>query len=105
MLRNRTGVKRRLVQFCLEDPEPLLYGKEPVYRGDRITDYVTSAMYGHTLGRAIGLGYVEDRENGNPVDADFVNAGSYEIEVAGERFPARASLKPLYDPKGEKVKD
>ena len=100
----RTGVKRRLVQFALEDPEPLLYGNEPIWRDGAIAGYVTSAMYGHTLGRAIGLGYVEDGENGNPVDADFVNAGSYEIEIAGERFPARASLKPLYDPKGEKVR-
>ena len=100
----RTGVKRRLVQFALEDPEPLLYGNEPIWRDGVIAGYVTSAMYGHTLGRAIGLGYVEDGENGNPVDADFVNAGSYEIEIAGERFPARASLKPLYDPKGEKVR-
>jgi len=97
----QTGVKRRLVQFALDDPEPLLYGKEPVTRDGRIIGYVTSAMYGHTLGRAIGLGYVSD-ENG--VDADFVKTGTYEIEIAGERFKAEASLKPLYDPKGEKVR-
>ena len=41
---------------------------------------------------------------GDGVDADFVKSGSYQIEVAGERFAARASLRPLYDPKAERVK-
>ena len=95
------GVKRRLVQFALDDPEPLLYGNEPIYRSGKIAGYVTTAMYGHTLGSAIGLGYVED-EGG--VDADYVTAGSYELEAASVRYPARASLKPLYDPKGDRIK-
>ena len=95
------GVKKRLVQFALEDPEPLLYHNEPVLRDGEMVGYLTSGNYGHHLGRAIGLGYV-----GHPdgVDADFVDSGSYEIEVAGERFAARASLRPLYDPKAERVK-
>jgi 4-methylaminobutanoate oxidase (formaldehyde-forming) len=95
------GVKKRLVQFALEDPEPLLYHNEPVSRDGEIVGYLTSGNYGHHLGRAVGLGYV-----GHPdgVDADFVNSGNYEIEVAGERFAARASLRPLYDPKAERVK-
>ena len=97
----RAGVKKRLVQFALEDPEPLLYHNEPVLRDGEMVGYLTSGNYGHHLGRAVGLGYV-----GHPdgVDADFVNSGSYEIEVAGERFAARASLRPLYDPKAERVK-
>ena len=95
------GVKKRLVQFALEDPEPLLYHNEPILRDGEMVGYLTSGNYGHHLGRAVGLGYV-----GHPdgVDADFVDSGSYEIEVAGERFAARASLRPLYDPKAERVK-
>ncbi len=95
------GVKRRLVQFALDDPEPLLYGNEPIYRSGKIAGYVTTAMYGHTLGAAIGLGYVEDEDG---VDADYVTAGSYELEAAGVRYPARASLRPLYDPKGNRIR-
>ena len=98
-----TGVKRRLAQFALDDPEPLLYGNEPIYRDGKIAGYVTTAMYGHTLSAAIGLGYVEDPEGGY-VDAGFVNAGTYELEAAGVRHPARVSLKPLYDPAGERVR-
>jgi len=93
--------KRRLVQFLLEDPEPLLYGSEPIYRDGVLVGYLASGGYGHTLGGAVGLGHIE---NGGGVTADFVKYGRYEIQVAGLRYPARASLRPLYDPKGERVR-
>ena len=95
------GVKKRLVQFALEDPEPLLYHNEPIYRDGEVVGYLTSGNYGNALGRAIGLGYIRNRDG---VDPDFVNAGRYEIEVAGERMPATASLRPMYDPKSERVR-
>ena len=95
------GLSRRLVQFILDDPGPLLYGREPILRDGEIAGYVTSAMYGHSLGGAVGLGYVEHQGG---VDADFIAAGSFEIEVAGVRCPARASLTPLYDPKNERIR-
>jgi 4-methylaminobutanoate oxidase (formaldehyde-forming) len=95
------GLTKRLVQFALDDPEPLLYHNEPVYRDGEVVGYLTSGNYGHHLGRAIGLGYVSHPDG---VDADFVKSGSYEIEVACERVPAQASLRPLYDPKAERVK-
>jgi len=96
-----SGVAKRLVQFLLEDPEPLLYHNEPILRDGEIVGYLTSGNYGHTLGAAVGLGYVR---NPDGVDAAFISAGRYEIEVAGERVPARASLRPLYDPKGERLR-
>ena len=63
--------------------------------------YIASGMYGHTLGGAVGLGYVE---HANGVDPVFVREGDYQIEVAGERFSASASLRPMYDPKSERVR-
>jgi len=95
------GVNKRLAQFVLKDPEPLLYHNEPIWRDGEITGYVTSGMYGHTLGAAVGLGYVSNKAG---VDADYVATGSYEIEIAGERFAAKASLKPLYDPASRRVR-
>jgi len=95
------GVGKRLVQFLLKDPEPLLYHNEPIYRDGAIVGYVTSGMYGHTLGGAVGLGYVHGEM---PLGTDFVSEGDYEIEVAGVRVPATASLRPLYDPKNQRVK-
>jgi 4-methylaminobutanoate oxidase (formaldehyde-forming) len=96
-----TGLKRRLVQFSLEDPEPLLYHDEPIWRDGKIVGRITSGMFGYTIGCAIGMGHVEHEDG---VNANFVNAGSYEIEVACERIPARASLRPFYDPKSERVR-
>jgi glycine cleavage system aminomethyltransferase T len=94
-------LKRRLVQFLLEDPEPLLYGGEPIYRDRERVGYLGTGGYGHTLGGAVGLGHIKNRED---VTADFVKSGSYEIEVASVRYPARASLRPMYDPKGIRVR-
>ncbi|MEO0939356.1 MAG: FAD-dependent oxidoreductase [Pseudomonadota bacterium] len=94
------GLKSRLVQFKLTDPEPLLYHNEPVIRNGEIVGYLSSGAYGHALGAAVGLGYVPcDGES-----ATEVLASSYEIDVAGTRVKAEASLKPLYDPKSERVK-
>ena len=96
-----TGVKARLVQFALTDSEAMLYHNEPIYRDGIIVGNIESGMYGHTLGAAIGLGYVKNEEG---VDADFVKSGTYELEVAGQRIAASASLRPMYDPKSERIK-
>jgi len=92
---------RRLVQFALEDPEPLLYHNEPIYRDGALVGHTTSANYGHHLGRAIAMGYVRNEAG---VDAEFVNGGKFEIEVGLRRYAARASLKPFYDPTSARMK-
>ncbi|MEM7524775.1 MAG: FAD-dependent oxidoreductase, partial [Pseudomonadota bacterium] len=101
VLRKREeGLKTRLVQFLLSDAEPMLYHNEPIVRDGEIVGYISSGAYGHTLGGAVGLGYVPSAGE----KAADVLASNYEIEVAGARVAATASLKPLYDPKSERVK-
>jgi 4-methylaminobutanoate oxidase (formaldehyde-forming) len=95
------GVSRRLVQFALTDPEPLLFHGEPVMREAECIGYLTSAMYGHTVGASIGMGYVH-ASAGTP--REWFDAGDYTIEVAGRAVPARGSLRPLYDPDGSRVR-
>jgi len=98
--KREAGLERRLVQFQLQNPDPLLYHNEPILRDGQIVSHLTSGNYGHHQGAAIGLGYVpcsdENREE--------LLSSTYEIEIAGERHTAIASLKPLYDPKSERVK-
>ncbi|WP_422371294.1 GcvT family protein [Hoeflea sp.] len=94
------GLARRLVQFQLKDPEPLLFHNEVIVRDGEIVSIITSGNYGHHLGGAIGLGYV--RCEGEST-ADVLNS-TYEIEIAGERHAAIASLKPLYDPGALRVR-
>ena len=101
VLRQReTGVNKRLVLFALEDPEPLLYHYEPIHRDGEIVGYLTSGMFGHTVGAAIGMGYV-GHEAG--VTREWIEAGSYDIEIAGKRCPARASLAAFYDPERKRI--
>lgn len=103
VLRKREiGLGRRLVQFKLRDPEPLLFHNEPIKRDGKIVGYITSGNYGHTLGAAIGLGYVPSREQGE--SRDSMLASDYSIEIAGRTVPADAGLSPLYDPKSTRVK-
>ena len=94
------GLNMRMVQFRLTDPEPLLYHNEPVVRDGEIVGYLSSGGYGHALGGAMGLGYVPCKGE----TAADVLASSYEIDVAGTRVRAEVSLKPMYDPKSERVK-
>lgn len=93
------GVSRRLLQFKLRDPEPLLYHNEPIWRDGRIVGRITSGNYGHTLGGAIGLGYVTCPDG--MTAAELVGA-DYSLEVAGKHFPADASFQAFYDPRGER---
>ncbi|WP_376704085.1 FAD-dependent oxidoreductase [Mesorhizobium sp. ISC25] len=98
--KKETGLSRQLVQFRLNDPEPLLFHNEAILRDGKIVGPITSGNYGHHLGGAIGLGYVPCKGES---EADVLSS-SYEIEIAGERFAAEASLKPMYDPKSERVR-
>ncbi|MCF6322168.1 MAG: FAD-dependent oxidoreductase [Rhizobiaceae bacterium] len=98
--KRESGLERRLLQFQLENPEPLLYHNEPILRDGEIVSHLSSGNYGHHLGAAIGLGYVPCKGE-KPAQ---VLASKYEIEIAGERHDAIASLKPLYDPGSQRIK-
>ena len=96
LLRQREkGVGKRLALFALEDPEPVLWGSEPILRNGTTVGYTTSGSYGHTVGSAIALGYVKGT---GPVTAEHVLSGTYHIRLNGRDLPARVSLKPWHDP-------
>ena len=98
--KKEAGLDRRLLQFRLTDPEPLLYHNEPILRDGQIVGYLSSGAYGHHLGGAIGMGYVPCVGE----MAQEVLASRYEIDVAGTRVCAEVSLKPMYDAKSERVR-
>jgi 4-methylaminobutanoate oxidase (formaldehyde-forming) len=101
LLRQRAvGVKKRLGLFTLDDASPVLWGSEPILRDGVMVGYTTSGSYGHTVGRAIGMGYVRHRE---PITNEFLAAGRYEILVNGVRQPATLHLKAPVDPERRKI--
>jgi 4-methylaminobutanoate oxidase (formaldehyde-forming) len=97
----QSGLRKRLLQFKLESAEPLLYHNEPIWAGRDIVGFIRSGMYGHSLGAAVGLGYVS-APGGALVDT--LDLMQYDIEVAGVRHRAMASLRPMFDPKNERIR-
>jgi glycine cleavage system aminomethyltransferase T/glycine/D-amino acid oxidase-like deaminating enzyme len=89
--------RRRLVQFLLTDPEPMLYHNEPILLDGKRVGLITSGMYAHTLGAAAGLGYVGNERG---VTEELIASGRFKILIGNRAVPARASLRPLYDPAG-----
>jgi 4-methylaminobutanoate oxidase (formaldehyde-forming) len=92
---------KRLLTFVLEDDAALPWGDEPILRDGRVVGAVTSAGFGHTLGRAVAMGYVRDAE---VVDQRYIDRGVFALDIAGERIPARAGLAAPYDPRGLRIK-
>ncbi|MDB5554096.1 MAG: FAD-dependent oxidoreductase [Rhizobium sp.] len=95
------GVKKMLAAFTVDDPDVVLLGRETIYRDGRRAGWLTSGGFGYTIGKPIGYGYIRNPEG---VTADYVNSGTYELEVATERVKANVSLKPLYDPDNARIK-
>jgi len=97
---NSKKTERRLVQFALQDPDLFLYHNEPIVVNEAIVGYLTSAMYGHSIGSSIGMGYV----NLPNLSEETLLESKVEVEIATERHAAKATLKPLYDPLGAKMR-
>ncbi len=94
-------LRKRLLQFLLDDPGEMLYHHEPILRDGQVVGHLTSGNFGHTLGASVGLGYVRSEED---IDAAAVAASQWQIDVGGRIIDARASLRALYDPGGEKAR-
>ncbi|CAB4362643.1 MAG: FAD-dependent oxidoreductase [Actinobacteria bacterium] len=90
------GLPQRLVQVALRDDSKLLYHNEPIWRDGVLVGRITSGMYGHFVGKSLGMGYVSTGHEWQ--------AGVYEVEVAGERVAADVQLSPFYDPKSARVR-
>jgi 4-methylaminobutanoate oxidase (formaldehyde-forming) len=103
VLRKRAeGLSRRMLQFRLTDPEPLLFHNEPILRDGEIVGFLSSGNYGHAVGGAVGLGYVPCRHPGE--SGEEMLASAYQIDVAGRMVRAEAHLRPIYDPKSQRVR-
>ena len=67
-------------------------GFEPVFRGERRVGFVTSGAYGHYVKQSLALAYL---------DRSALEGGDrLEVQVVGERRPARVLPEAPYDPRG-----
>jgi len=92
---------KRLMMFSADDPDAHLLGRETIYRDGERVGWLSSAGYGHTLGKEVGLGYVR---SGDGVSDDYLSSGCYELEVAARRVPAEIHLETPVDPSNKRIK-
>jgi heterotetrameric sarcosine oxidase gamma subunit len=97
------GPRRKLVGFRVDEPEAMLWGGELVLRDGAVAGQVTSASWGETVGGCVGLAYVRAADD-SVIDAAWVKAGSYQVNVGGQLYPTSVSLKPIYDPTSTKIR-
>lgn len=96
----QTPMTRRLAQVLVKDSKPLLFHAEVVRRNGIAVGYVRAGSYGFSLGGAVGLFMIEA---GDPINADYIDKGKWEVEIAGKMYPAEVSLRPFYDPEMKKI--
>ena len=94
-------LRRRIVQVLVKDPEPMMFHAEVVHRDGKAVGYIRAASYGFTLGGAVGLAMIEGDA---PITQAWLDQGAWDVEIAGKRYPAVASLRPLYDPDMKRIK-
>ncbi|MDB4222298.1 FAD-dependent oxidoreductase [Granulosicoccus sp.] len=85
------GIKKIMATFTC-DGEVILSGRETIYRNGERCGWLSSAGYGHTVQKSIGMGYVRSAEI---INKDYVLSGEYELEVATQRLKADVTLTPL----------
>ena len=97
-------LKKRLVGFIVDGigrDDVILLGRETVFRDGKAVGWLTSAGWGYTIGANVGYGYVRDAAG---VSDAMLESGRYELEVAGERVPARLVRRPLVDPVNARIR-
>ena len=99
---DRRAVKRRIVSLVIDAPHTNVWGNELILRNGKPIGSITSAAFGHTIGKPVALGLIT-RTDGI-ADRAWIEDGQYEIDLAGERYAATVSLKAPYDPDSRRVK-
>ena len=101
LAQKEVGVDRRLVQFKLDDPEPLLYHDNPILRNGELVGKTTSGSYGHTVGSAVAMGYVKSSVD---MPRDEIIDATFKLQINGALYPVTASYRPFYDPQSHRTR-
>jgi len=90
------GPEKRLVTLVVDAEEVDVHHDEPLFHDGACIGYVTSGGYAHTTDRSVALGYVPSEL--------ATDGAAFEVEILGERRPARIQARPLYDPDGARMR-
>ena len=85
------GPGRNLVFLLVENPDAWPLGTEPILHRDEVVGQVTTAVWAHSVDRALAMGYVSGKR---AQIAARIDAGGFANEIACCRFDASASFDP-----------
>ena len=90
------ALSKRLVCLVLENPQHIVLGKEPVLHQGNAVGYVTSAYFGHTIGKQLAYAWVP---------AALSEQGTnLSIRYFDNDYPATVGQDPQYDPQMTRLK-
>lgn len=95
------GLKRKLVMFTVDNPDPLIYHDEPIYRNGELVSSNTHGAYGHSLNASVGMCYLQ---NSKGISDQWITQAYYEIGINGQKCPITIHLKAPYDPEGKRAR-
>ncbi|PIV77908.1 MAG: glycine cleavage system protein T [Rhodobacteraceae bacterium CG17_big_fil_post_rev_8_21_14_2_50_63_15] len=93
---NATGAARRLVAFEVDALDADVNGYEPVWIEGAVRGFCTSGGYSHHAGKSIALALIPTDQARDGLPA--------EIEILGDRRPARLIPSPLFDVAGTRLR-
>jgi dimethylglycine dehydrogenase len=94
------GPKRKLTMFVVEpDPDSPadVIGDEPVWHDGNVVGWITSGGYAHYSGVSLAWGYI-------PSELSVAGTTGFDIEIIGQRRPARLQLEAILDPSGTRMR-
>lgn len=96
LAQSASAPQKRLCLLAIgsEDPDPV--GGEPVLCAGTPVARLTSAAFGHTVGYSLGFAYLPAQIHAQTSDL--------EVEVLGNRLPARVLANAPHDPAGERLR-
>jgi dimethylglycine dehydrogenase len=86
------GPKRRLASFIVDATDADVVAWEPIWMDGAVVGFCTSGGYSHTTGKSVAMGFLPEGQ--------IADGAEVEIEILGERRPARVHLAPLWDDGG-----
>ncbi|MGY1683898.1 GcvT family protein [Geodermatophilus sp. SYSU D01176] len=93
--RSDETVRRRLACLTVDDGVSVVLGHEPVFVDGEPAGYVTSAAFGHTVGRPVAYAWL-------PASAGVGTA--VEIQYFDRRIAATVAAEPLVDPEMTRIR-
>ncbi len=95
----KSNPPRQRVTFVVDATDADAIGDEAVWKDGKVVGWITSGAYAHHCEASLAIGYVPTETLANGA-AD----AKWEIEILGERRPAKLQLEPLFDPKAERMR-